>query len=103
MDYSRFDDLTTRLAAGLSRRHGLGAVTAFGIGALLTHEAAAKKHKKKACPPCTKRKKGKCEGVLPDNTACDGGVCVSGQCLPCPAGKRLCEARSLAQALLREQ
>lgn len=99
MDNARFDDLTTRLAAGMSRRHGLGAVTAFGIGALFTREAAAKKHKKKPCPPCQKRKNGKCKGILPDNTACDDGVCVSGQCLPCPAGQRLCEGTCLANNL----
>lgn len=99
MDGTRFDDLTTRLAAGFSRRRGLGFLTVLGSGALLTQGGAeAKKHKKKPCPACRKRKKGKCKGILPDNTACDGGVCVGGQCLPCPAGQRLCQGTCIANA-----
>ena len=32
-------------------------------------QAEGKKRKKKACPPCRKRKKGKCKGTLPDGAA----------------------------------
>ena len=51
MDSRRFDDLASRLAAGLSRRQGLGLLAALGVGAgLLAEETDArkgKKHKKK--------------------------------------------------------
>ena len=35
---------------------------------------------KKKCPPCKKRKKGKCKKTLPDGTACAGGTCQGGRC-----------------------
>ncbi len=96
MDSTRFDDLTTRLAASLSRRRGLSAATALGLGALLSLDDAGAKKRKKTCPPCKKRKKGKCKANQPDNTICNGGVCVSGQCLPCPASQRLCNGICIA-------
>ena len=45
-------------------------------------QAEGKKRKKKACPPCRKRKKGKCKGTLPDGAACPGGTCQAGSCVP---------------------
>src|SRR4051794_24260786 len=38
--------------------------------------------KKKPCPPCKTRKKGKCKVTLPDGTAGAGGTCQGGK-LPC--------------------
>ena len=36
---------------------------------------------KKPCPPCKKRKAGKCKKKLPDGAACTGGTCQSGSCV----------------------
>lgn len=44
-------------------------------------QAESKKRKKKSCPPCRKRKKGKCKGKLPDGAACPGGTCQAGNCV----------------------
>ena len=41
---------------------------------------------KKKCPPCRKRKKGKCKKRLPDGAACPGGICRSGSCEPTSSG-----------------
>jgi hypothetical protein len=87
MDSSRFDDLARWLAAVRSRRAltrllGGGALVA-PLAALSRGEAAAKN--KKSCPPCKKRKKGKCKGTKPDGTPClseNGGICQSGRCVP---------------------
>jgi hypothetical protein len=35
---------------------------------------------KKPCPPCKKRKAGKCKKKMPDGAACPGGTCQSGRC-----------------------
>ena len=43
--------------------------------------ADKKKGKKKPCPPCKKRKQGKCKGTLPDGSACPGGSCRAGSCI----------------------
>ena len=78
MDTDRFDALTRVL----SRRRGLGVLTALGFSVLAA--PARTEAKKKACPPCKKRKKGKCKGTLPDGTACDGGTCQTGTCVTAP-------------------
>lgn len=44
--------------------------------------ADKKKGKKKPCPPCKKRKQGKCKGTLPDGSACPSGSCQAGSCVP---------------------
>lgn len=85
MDGQQFDDLLR--AAFTSRRTLLGGMLAAG-GAFSGHELAQakKKKKKKQCPPCKKRKKGKCKGRQPDGVACPGGSCRSGACVPCGSG-----------------
>jgi hypothetical protein len=82
MDGPRFDTLVRRLSRVNSRRRTLGVMGlgALGLTGLDAKPTAAKK--KKACPPCKKRKKGKCKGTLPDGTACDGGTCQRGSCVP---------------------
>jgi hypothetical protein len=82
MDAERFDTLARIISTAGSRRRAVatavgGALTLFGL--VDSHEAAAKK--KKACPPCKKRKKGKCKGKLPDGTGCPGGSCRAGSCI----------------------
>jgi hypothetical protein len=42
---------------------------------------SGKKKKKKNCPPCKKRKNGKCKKTLPDGSACPGGTCQAGSCI----------------------
>lgn len=81
MDADRFDALARSLTAAGSRRRALAAALggAFGtaLGAFSVDENAAAKKK---CPPCKKRKKGKCKKRKPDGTPCPGGVCQSGRC-----------------------
>ena len=88
MDHTRFDSLTRSLTVTGSRRRALTAALsgALGVLGLIPSDdgAAAKK-----CPPCKKRKKGKCKKTLPDGTACAGGMCQGGSCVaaaaPAPA------------------
>ena len=87
-DY-RFDLLARSLTRGLSRRRSLGLLASLGLPNLVPLDAAAAKKKKKPCPPCKKRKQGKCKRTLPDGTACGGGTCQRGSCIaatPPPTG-----------------
>jgi hypothetical protein len=113
MDGPQFDRIVAALGQGMTRR-GVVAVIG-GLFAASLEEVVAKraghnrkerhqdrhqerreerrddakerkKAKKKACRPCKKRKQGKCKGKKPDGTACPGGNCVSGQCLPTAPG-----------------
>jgi hypothetical protein len=75
MDATRFDALTRRITAGLSRHRSIGHLAPLGLlGFASPNEVEAKKKK---CPPCKQRKKGKCKTNLPDGTACPGGICQS--------------------------
>lgn len=81
MDVGQFDALTWTLTTSGSRRRVLGGLLPGSLGffGARVEQAAAKK--KKPCPPCKKRKKGKCKAKLPDGTACEnGGTCQSGSC-----------------------
>ena len=61
MDAGQFDILTRRLGLAGSRRRALGGVLLGALGLLgVPHDQTAAK-KKKPCPPCKKRKKGKCK------------------------------------------
>lgn len=85
MDAARLDVLVRKLAARVSRRHGLSLLAALGLSQFTTPEGGdAKKKRKKRCPPCKKRKKGKCKATLPDGTACPGGACQQGACVASP-------------------
>jgi hypothetical protein len=80
LDANRFDTLARSLTAAGSRRRALVAlsgVLGLTLGASVIEEAAAKK----PCPPCKKRKKGKCKKKLPEGTACSGGTCQNGTCV----------------------
>jgi hypothetical protein len=74
----RFDALTHHLTVGLSRRRGVGLLAALGLSGLVTPDAT--EARKKVCPPCKKRKQGKCKKKR-DGTACPGGTCLSGSCV----------------------
>jgi hypothetical protein len=85
MDDSTFDILTKSLTVPGSRRRALAAALA---GVLGTVGRGATDAKNKPCPPCKKRKQGKCKKKRPDGTACPGGTCQSGTCCrPSCAGK----------------
>jgi hypothetical protein len=83
MDATRFDNLLRALFSESSRRHivagfinGLLGMIALTLGG---DEAQAKR-----CPPCRKKKKGKCKKKRPDGTPCGGGkTCQRGRCV-CP-------------------
>jgi len=94
MEHDRFDELAARLASRLTRRR-LGILGTAIPGGLLLATSATAKPKKKPCPPCVGRKKGKCKKQLPDGALCTGGTCQGGQCLPCPAGQRQCQGRCI--------
>ena len=85
MDADRFDTLTRAFLMGSSRRTVLG-LSLGGVLSPLALDVSEAKKKKKKCPPCKKRKKGKCKGRLPDGTACASGTCQSGVCTPPPPG-----------------
>ena len=88
MDHQAFDGLTRSLTASLTgstTRRGitrlLGGLALGGPLALLgLGEAGATCTKK--CGPCKRCKKGKCKGKKPDGTACTGGTCQRGVCIP---------------------
>ncbi|MCA9880588.1 MAG: hypothetical protein KC442_22485, partial [Thermomicrobiales bacterium] len=106
MDNPTFDRIARRLASHPTRRRALSLV-----GGLLTislrgpaTDARKKGKKNKPCPPCKKRKKGKCKKHLPDGAVCVGGTCLGGACVPgsteapsatttaapCPLGQTRC-------------
>src|SRR5688572_9355878 len=81
MDAERFDSLARSFTAVPTRRRALVATLGGALGVLgLVHpdETAGKK---KPCPPCKKRKQGKCKKKLPDGTGCSGGTCQNGSCV----------------------
>lgn len=92
MDAVQFDAFTQQITARLSRR-SLGLLAALGLRAHPSPdeaEARKRRKKKKPCPPCKKRKKGKCKKRLPDGTPCEGGFCQAGVCIACADGSESC-------------
>jgi hypothetical protein len=93
MDADRFDALSRSLSDACSRRGVLASL----LGATLGLVGLDRTEAKKKCPPCKKRKNGKCKKNKPDGTACPGGACQRGVCQPTPApedpcpGQRLCD------------
>jgi hypothetical protein len=74
-----FDTLARSLTVAGSRRMLLSTACAGVLSTLRTDQSEAKK--KRPCPPCKKRKHGKCKTELPDGTACAGGTCQGGGCI----------------------
>ncbi|MFT4039970.1 MAG: hypothetical protein QM692_17460 [Thermomicrobiales bacterium] len=98
MDHRRFDDLTSRLTLGLSRRQGVGVLALLGLGAeLLREEADARKkrkHRKDAQrrrrdaqrigADKKKKKKKKCKGgALKCGKACVNAATDAANCGGC--------------------
>jgi hypothetical protein len=82
MNESHFDALVRALSDGSATRRTLsrglaGALMAGGLIAFGWQDGDAKKR----CPPCRRRKKGKCRKSLPDGAGCPGGTCQSGSCI----------------------
>jgi hypothetical protein len=89
MDAARFDRLTCILSLGVSRRRlvpGLtsGLLAALLLGRLHADSDARKKRNKKPCPPCAKRRHGRCKKSLADGTPCPTGTCQAGACVSPP-------------------
>lgn len=82
MDAHAFDGLARTLATPASRRCAVGGMLAGTLALLSSEGEHASSKKKKPCPPCKKRKKGKCKGLLPDGSPCSGGTCQGGACQP---------------------
>src|SRR5215217_7272703 len=84
MDEERFESLTRSLTTTGSRRRALiaalGGALSLDLGASSLQEAAAKK---KSCPACKKRQKGKCK-PKPNGSSCAGGSCRGGRCITSP-------------------
>jgi hypothetical protein len=82
MDGSRFDALTRSLSVRLSRRVGMGLLAAVGLRQVVP--LAEVQAKNKHCPPCRKKKHGRCKKRLPDGTPCGGECreCRNGACAP---------------------
>jgi hypothetical protein len=95
VDANRFGSLARILTPTGSRRRalatGFGSVLGIVLGAASVEVPAAKK--KKPCPPCKKRKQGRCKKQLPDGTACQSGTCQGGSCVAttCPAVCPVCQ------------
>jgi hypothetical protein len=91
MDDFRFDALARTFTHARSRRAVLGTLLAGTLGLLDLADTSAKKR----CPPCKKRKHGRCTGKQPNDTPCPGGTCQDGHCVAsvqqerrtCPAGE----------------
>lgn len=83
MDPSRFDTLSRVMTTAGPRRAAIGTILA---GLLIMPGADyGVTRKKKACPPCKRRKQRKCKGSLPEGTSCPGGTGQSGRCISTPA------------------
>src|SRR5688500_6811147 len=94
MDGTRFDRLTRTLTTTGSRRRALGGLLSGALGVLSSGAEHTTAKKKKPCPPCKKRKQGKCKKKLPDGTACQSGTCQGGSCVATtwPAVCPVCQA-----------
>lgn len=98
MDSTQFDDLLRAIAARSSRRGIVASLVGSLVGILPlppgTREAEAKK-----CPPCRKKRDGRCKKKRPNGTQCGGPCkeCHEGDCVDkangasCGTGK-LCAA-----------
>jgi hypothetical protein len=83
MHADRSVTLLSALTTTPSRRSTLRALSGLGLAGLFGR-AEAKKRKKKSCPPCKHRKKGKCK-PKPDGSPCGPGQVCQGLTCACDA------------------
>jgi hypothetical protein len=80
MEDDRFDALTRALATVASRRDQLRRLrtgTLLALPLAVGNDAA----RASACPPCRKKKRGRCRKKRPDGAPCgNGGRCRNGRC-----------------------
>src|SRR5687768_15838555 len=95
MDADRFDALSRSLTDARSRRTALASLLGGTLGLVGLTKTAAKK----TCPPCKKRKKGKCKKKKPDGSACAGGTCQRGVCQPTPGPGDPCPGQTLCDGV----
>lgn len=83
MDSRQFDGLARAWATGRTRRSvlSMGGGGALSLVALGETDARKKQRRKTPCPPCKKRKKGKCKKKRPNGTTCPEGTCERGRCV----------------------
>lgn len=93
MDADRFDSLTRSLMTTGSRRRVLAAISG-ALGLPLGAFSLAETEAKKSCPPCKKRKRGKCKKKKPNGTACPRGTCQGGRCVAAPPDPNACTANA---------
>jgi hypothetical protein len=88
MDATRFDALLRSLSSSPSRRDIARLVTGLAFGAAGAAAVAETEAKKKKCPACRTRRKGKCKKKKPDGTPCGNAckTCQNGACRPLPDG-----------------
>jgi hypothetical protein len=86
MDGFAFDALTRSLTSAGSRRRALTGLVSGTLGLILGASVIDEAAAKKKCPPCKKRKDGKCKKKKPEGTACAGGTCRGGSCVPAVPG-----------------
>lgn len=91
MDADRFDQLARLWHAPGSRRRLIQNLLGLGLGARVS-ALAAEPSAAKSCPPCRKKKRGKCKKKKPNGTPCPGGACLKGRCQPttCSGGVDVC-------------
>ena len=103
MDSDRFDAITARLAAPLTRRRGMGLISMLGLSALVAgDEAAARKKKRKekkkkrggTCIPNCSNKTCGADGCSGTCGECFRGTCEAGVCT-CATGYEVCQGACL--------
>jgi hypothetical protein len=113
MDGARFDTLTRGLCDTRSRRQTLAATLGGALGMALAASSVSDVAAKKKCPPCKRRKKGKCKKKLPNGTVCRDGTCQNGRCIglcvgqpddtACGIGQQCCDENCVAECAANEQ
>jgi hypothetical protein len=87
MHHLRFD-AAARLISTLRSRRALAPIVGGLLGAAIGLEREPVGARR--CPPCRKKKRGRCRGKKRDGTPCPGGDCRNGRCQPptCADGVR---------------
>jgi hypothetical protein len=83
MNGFHFDMIVRPVPHGLRTRRSLArSFVGVAMAAALARFAGEDADARSRGPPCRRRKKGRCRKKRPDGTACPGGTCQSGRCIP---------------------